>query len=193
MVAIAEACVGGEIPARVVLVASDRPGTVALERASALSLPTCALDYRGSSSPEAYHQELVARLREADVEVIALAGYMRILPADVIRAFPNRILNIHPSLLPSFPGLHPHEQAIRHGVKVSGCTVHLVDEGVDEGPILLQEAVPVADDDTAASLSARILAVEHKLYPHALGLMAGGCLTLHGRRIIREEQRTCTP
>ena len=116
--------------------------------------------------------------------MIALAGYMRILPAAVLEAYPHRILNIHPSLLPSFPGLHPHRQALEHGVKVSGCTVHLVDGGVDTGPILLQESVPVLETDDEESLAERILTVEHRLYPKALGLLASGRLALSGRRVI---------
>lgn len=188
MVAIVEACQRGELAAKPVIVVSDRPDAPALERAQALGVPTVGLDYRAQASPEAYHRQLMAHLQEADVEWVVLAGYMRILPASFISAYPNRIVNIHPSLLPSFPGLRPHEQALTHGVKLSGATVHLVDEGVDSGPIIIQEAVPVIDDDTPESLAQRVLAVEHRIYPEAIRLLASGTLCLAGRRVFVKKE-----
>ena len=188
MEAIIRAAQQGAIPVRPVLVLSDRPGAPALERAGRLGVPAVAIDYRAASSPDAYHAELDRKLREAGVEVVALAGYMRILSSWFVERFADRVLNIHPSLLPAFPGLRPHEQAIAHGVKRSGATVHLVDEGVDSGPIILQEAVEVRDDDTPETLAQRILAVEHVLYPQALALMASGRLRLVGRRVVQAEE-----
>ena len=188
MEAITRAAQQGAIPVRPVLVLSDRPGAPALERAGRLGVPAVAIDYRAVSSPDAYHAELDRKLREAGVEVVALAGYMRILSSWFVERFADRVLNIHPSLLPAFPGLRPHEQAIAHGVKRSGATVHLVDEGVDSGPIILQEAVEVRDDDTPETLAQRILAVEHVLYPQALALMASGRLRLVGRRVVQAEE-----
>ena len=188
MEAIIDAAARGEIPVSVEVVVSDRPGAPAIEKARSRGIEAVALSCPppGPGRDE-YHRRLIAALEERDVEAVALAGYMRILPPEVLDAYPYRILNIHPSLLPSFPGLHPHRQALDHGVKVSGCTVHLVDSGVDTGPIILQEAVPVLDGDDEDSLAARILEVEHRLYPKALGLFASGRLVLFGRRVALAE------
>src|SRR6185312_5795335 len=141
--------------------------------------PTCALPSAGREREE-YDRELVARLREAQVELVCLAGYMRLLSGYFVQAFPGRILNIHPSLLPAFPGLDAQQQAIDHGVKYSGCTVHLVDDTLDGGPILLQSVVPVLDTDDASTLAARILEEEHRLYPEAIRLIAQGAYRLQG-------------
>lgn len=187
MEALANAAARGEAPIRIVLVASDRPEAPALRKAEAMGLLTEAFDFRSFAAREAYHDALAARIEAAGAECIALAGYMRILPPSFVGRFRHRIVNIHPSLLPAFPGLRPHEQALAHGVKLSGCTVHLVDEGVDSGPILLQQAVPVHDDDTAEALAARILMEEHRLYPRALSLLASGRLALFGRRVIERD------
>lgn len=184
MAAIVEAAQRGEIPVRPVVVISDRPEAPALERARSMGVSAVALDFRAASSPDEYYERLLACLRGAQVELVVLAGYMRILPRSFVQSFAGRIINIHPSLLPAFPGLRPHQQALEHGVKLSGATVHLVDEGVDSGPILLQEAVPVWDDDDAERLSERILEVEHRLYPRALALIATGRLRLVGRRVM---------
>lgn len=184
MEAIARAAERGEIPVRVVLVVSDRPEAAALGKARALGLRAEVVDFRAFPQKEAYHERLAALVETSGAECIALAGYMRILSPAFVERFRHRIVNIHPSLLPAFPGLRPHEQALVYGVKVSGCTVHLVDEGVDSGPILLQQAVPVRDDDTPESLAARILEEEHRLYPKALGLLASGRLFLSGRRVL---------
>lgn len=184
MAAIVQAAQRREIPVRPVIVIADRPEAPALERARSMGVAAVALDYRSAASAAEYHERLLAHLRHAQVEWVVLAGYMRILPRSFVQAYAGRIVNIHPSLLPAFPGLRPHQQALDHGVKVSGATVHLVDEGVDTGPILLQEAVPVWDDDDAETLAARILEVEHRLYPRALALIASGRLRLVGRRIV---------
>lgn len=186
MEAIIQAANRGEIPVSVKVVISDKPDAPALEKAKEMGVAAFSFAYR-KEDRDAFYARILRRLDEHDVEVVALAGYMRILPESVVNAYPNRILNIHPSLLPAFPGLHPHRQAIEHGAKLSGCTVHLVDSGVDSGPILLQEAVPVREDDTEETLAARILRIEHRLYPKALGLMASGRLSLLGRRVVGME------
>jgi phosphoribosylglycinamide formyltransferase-1 len=133
---------------------------------------------------EAYDRALIDELRNYDVDLICLAGYMRMLSAGFVRQFPNRILNIHPSLLPAFPGLDAQRQALEYGVRVSGCTVHFVDEYLDAGPVLLQAAVPVLDTDTVESLSARILAEEHRIYPEAIRIVLGGDCRIEGRRVV---------
>jgi phosphoribosylglycinamide formyltransferase 1 len=133
---------------------------------------------------EVYDRSVLAQLEQARVELVCLAGYMRLLSAAFTRRFPSRILNIHPSLLPSFPGLDAQHQALAHGVKISGCTVHFVDEELDAGPIVLQKAVPVLDDDTVETLSARILVEEHRIYPEAIGIVIGGAYKIEGRRVI---------
>jgi phosphoribosylglycinamide formyltransferase-1 len=174
----------GEVPARIVLVASNVAEAPGLERARELELPTLAIPHRGEPSRQAHDEKMVAALKEAGAEWICLAGYMRVLTSTFIQAFPGRILNIHPSLLPSFPGLDAQEQAFAHGVKVSGCTVHLVDEGLDSGPIVVQRTVPVLDGDTAKSLAARILEEEHRAYPEALRRLVTEPWRLEGRRIV---------
>jgi phosphoribosylglycinamide formyltransferase-1 len=133
---------------------------------------------------EAYDRALIEELRKYDVDLICLAGYMRMLSAGFVRQFPNRILNIHPSLLPAFPGLDAQRQALEYGVKISGCTVHFVDEYLDAGPVLLQAAVPVLDDDTVESLSARILEEEHRIYSEAIRIMLRGDCRIEGRRVV---------
>lgn len=183
MQAIAERCAKREIPARVVRVIADRPSAAAIGKAQSLGLPVAVIDY-AALGPEAYHRRLAEEVERSEAELIALAGYMRILPPEWVRRFEGRIVNIHPSLLPAFPGLSPHRQAIEHGVKVSGCTVHLVDDGVDTGPIIVQRAVPVYDDDTPETLAARVLEVEHEAYAAAIELFASGRLVLVGRRVI---------
>jgi len=147
---------------------------------------TVVLSHEDYDSREAFDAAVLGRLSEHDVEVVCLAGFMRILSPVLVRAFPNRILNIHPSLLPAFVGLHAQKQALEHGVKVSGCTVHLVDEELDHGPILLQQTVPVLEDDTEETLSARILEQEHKLYTEAIRLVLDGKVRVDGRRAIIE-------
>ncbi len=171
-------------PARVVLVVSDRERAQALARARARSVAAVWLNQKDFGDRAAYDAALGGLLDEHRVGLVCLAGFMRILTAGFVHAFAGRILNIHPSLLPAFPGLHAPRQALDYGVKVAGATVHFVDEGVDSGPIILQSSVPVEPDDTEESLSDRILAVEHRIYPEAVRLFAEGRLTIAGRRVV---------
>ena len=164
-------------PGKVVLVISNVPGVKALERAEKAGVPARVLPHKQYASREAYDEALVAALKEARVECVALAGFMRIVSRRFLDAFPRRVINIHPSLLPSFPGMHAQRQALQHGVKITGCTVHLVDEGCDTGPILAQSAVPVLPGDDEDKLTARILVEEHKLYPAVLRALAEGRIT----------------
>jgi phosphoribosylglycinamide formyltransferase-1 len=175
--------------AEIVVVISDKAEAPVLAKAAAASIPTAVIDPGTRRGPwrESGIQSLLAALREHGAEAICLAGFMRIVPPEILRAFPERILNIHPALLPSFPGLHGQRQAVRAGVKIAGCTVHFVDEGVDTGPIILQAAVPVSADDTEDTLAARILAEEHRVYPEALGLLAAGRLRVEGRIVHIDE------
>ena len=172
---------GGEI-AVVVSNVEDAPG---LERARGAGIPTVVRDHRGRKR-EQYDAEVVATLRDHGVELVCLAGFMRLLSPVFVRAYPGRILNVHPALLPAFPGLDAQRQAFEHGVKVSGATVHLVDERLDSGAIVAQEAVPVRSDDTAESLAGRILEAEHRIYPQAVRLLLEGRCRIEGRRVIVE-------
>jgi len=181
--ALIDATRKGDIPATIVLVVTDREDAQALKRGIQNFIKTLYLSPEGLSR-EAYDSLLLEILQANQVDVLALAGFMRILSPVLIRAYPNKILNIHPSLLPAFPGLHAQRQALEYGVKVSGCTVHLVDEEVDHGPIILQRTVPVFDTDTEETLSARILEQEHLAYPEALKLLAEDRLILQGRRVL---------
>ena len=174
--AILDASARPDFPARVAVVVSDREQAQALDRARSRGVPAVWLSPKDFGDRAAYDAALRAVLDEHRVGLVCLAGFMRILTADFVRAYAGRILNIHPSLLPAFPGLHPQRRALEHGVKVAGATVHFVDEGVDTGPIVLQASVPVHPDDTEESLSARILAEEHRLYPEAVRLFAEGKL-----------------
>ncbi|MAE72417.1 MAG: phosphoribosylglycinamide formyltransferase [Gemmatimonadetes bacterium] len=181
--AIADAIDRRELDAEIGLLISDNPGAPALEQARRRGIATHLLDCgerRGRMKRDSV-DELLRLIDGADA--VILAGFMRIVPKRVVEAHRGRILNIHPSLLPAFPGLNPQAQALEHGVRVSGCTVHLVDEGTDTGPILLQAAVEVRDDDTAASLSARILREEHRIYPRAIELLCRKRVFVDGRRI----------
>jgi len=183
--AIVEAAASGRVPATVALLLSDRASAGALETARAHGIPALFLDPKDHPTREAFDKALTGALDQHRVGLVCLAGYMRILTADFVRHFQGRLLNIHPSLLPAFPGLHPQRQALAHGVRVSGATVHFVDEGVDTGPIVLQAAVTVEDGDTEESLSARILGEEHRIYPEAIRLFAEGRLSIEGRRVRR--------
>jgi phosphoribosylglycinamide formyltransferase-1 len=172
-----------DFPAEVVLLVSDKKTAPALEYALLAGIATAVVDprtRRGQWDPAAI-DDLLRVLAEHSTEAICLAGFMRIVPAEILRSYPQRVLNIHPALLPSFPGLHGQRQAVRHGVKIAGCTVHFVDEGVDTGPIILQAAVPVLQDDTEETLAARILTEEHRLYPEAVRLLAQRRLSVEGR------------
>ena len=170
---------GGEIA----VVISDKRNAGGLERARERGVETVVIARNGRSREE-HDAEIVSELRKRGVELVCLAGYMRLLSRDFVRAFPNRIVNIHPSLLPSFPGLDAQHQAFEYGVKITGCTVHFVDEELDHGAIILQKAVEVADDDTAESLSARILGYEHSLYIEAVRRIVAGDYQIEGRRVI---------
>jgi phosphoribosylglycinamide formyltransferase-1 len=183
--AIVEAARSGRLAATVALLLSDRASAGALEIARAHGIPALFLDPKDHPTREVFDKALTGALDQHRVGLVCLAGYMRILTADFVRHFQGRLLNIHPSLLPAFPGLHPQRQALAHGVRVSGATVHFVDEGVDTGPIVLQAAVTVEDGDTEESLSARILSEEHRIYPEAIRLFAEGRLSIEGRRVRR--------
>ena len=185
--ALLEAQQRGELGGEIAIVVSNVESAPALERARAAGLATAFRDHRGKKREE-FDAELVAVLRAAQVSLVCLAGYMRLVSPLFVRAFPGRILNIHPALLPAFPGLDAQKQALDYGVQVSGATVHLVDEGLDSGPIVLQAAVPVLANDTADSLSARILATEHRIYPRAVRLLLEGRYRLEGRRVIVEDE-----
>jgi phosphoribosylglycinamide formyltransferase-1 len=187
--AILDACARPGFPAHVAVVISDRERSVALERARAAGVEALWVNPKDFADREAFDLALVHELQARGVGLVCHAGFMRILSPAYVRAFAGRALNIHPSLLPAFPGLHAQRQALDYGAKVAGATVHFVDEGVDTGPIVLQAAVPVEPGDTEATLSARILAEEHRLYPAAVRLFAEGRLELAGRRVVIKEAR----
>ncbi len=175
----------GSLSAELAVVISDQPGAYALERARKHNIPAVHVSAKGyKGRRDDYDALLVQELQKYKVDLVCLAGFMRIITPTLIRAFPNRILNIHPALLPSFPGLHVQKAALEHGVKFSGCTVHFVDEGMDTGPIIIQAVVPILDHDTEDSLSERILKQEHKIYSRAIQLYAEGRLTVKGRRVF---------
>jgi phosphoribosylglycinamide formyltransferase 1 len=183
-VAIHDAIVRGELAAQIVAVISNRPDAPGIGRARELGLPAHVLDHRAYPSRVAHEEDVLRILAEAQPDFVVLAGYMRLLSPAFVAAWPNKILNIHPSLLPSFPGVDAQAQAVAYGVKVSGCTVHLVDEHLDAGPIIVQRTVPVRDDDTPESLSARILEQEHHAYVEALRKLASSEWRVEGRRVV---------
>jgi phosphoribosylglycinamide formyltransferase-1 len=186
MIALADAIRWGRIPkAQIAIVISDQPDAAGLARAKECGLNTLVVERLGRSREE-HDREIVAALKSHEVDLVCLAGYMRLLSSYFIGSYRNRILNIHPSLLPCFPGLDAQRQALAHGVKWSGCTVHFVDETLDGGPIVGQRIVPVLDEDTEETLSARILEQEHRLYPEAVALIAGGKYEVVGRRVLRK-------
>jgi phosphoribosylglycinamide formyltransferase-1 len=185
--AILDACRSHDFPARVAVVVSDRERAAALDRARAEGIDAVFLDPKAYGDRAAYDQALLATLERHRPGLVCLAGFMRLLGPAFVRAWAARLLNIHPSLLPAFPGLHPHRQALDYGVKVSGATVHFVDDGVDTGPVILQAAVPVLAGDTEDSLAARILVEEHRIYPEAIRLFAEGRLSIAGRRAFVKE------
>jgi phosphoribosylglycinamide formyltransferase-1 len=190
LAAVADACSSGLVPARVALVISDLPQAGILERARERGVPAEHVApgrFRTKLDDDA-EREYVRRLREAQVDLVVLAGFMRILKGDFLRAFSQRVVNIHPSLLPSFPGLEAWKQALDYGVKVTGCTVHLVDQGIDTGPILLQETVPVRADDSADTLHARIQEAERRVYPLAIKALAEGRVRVLGRKAVISDQ-----
>jgi phosphoribosylglycinamide formyltransferase-1 len=181
--ALHTAMVRGEVPAQIALVVSNRAEAAGLAAARELGLETAFIPHRGEPSREAHDAKIVAALRARSVDWVCLAGYMRLLSKELIRAFPQRILNIHPSLLPAFPGLDAQRQALEYGVAISGCTVHLVDEELDHGPIVVQRVVAVEDGDSVDSLSGRILEQEHQAYPEALRRLLTLPWRLEGRRL----------
>jgi phosphoribosylglycinamide formyltransferase-1 len=181
--AIADHVAAGELDAEIAVVISNRPAAPGLEAARRRGLPAVAIASKGLDR-EVYDRMAIEELRGRGVELVCLAGFMRLLSATFVRAFPSRILNIHPSLLPAFPGLDAQHQALEHGVRFSGCTVHFVDEYLDAGPILAQAPVPVLDTDTVETLAARILIEEHRIYPEALRIVIGGKYRIEGRRVI---------
>jgi phosphoribosylglycinamide formyltransferase 1 len=181
--AIQDACGRGDIPARVAVVVSNKSDAPGLAKAREIGLPAYAVDHRQYASREAHEAEVIRILEDHDAELVVLAGYMRLLSPMFVGHFRNRITNIHPSLLPAFPGVDAQKQAFAHGVKVAGCTVHLVDESLDGGPILVQRAVPVLDDDTPDTLAARILGEEHAAYVEAIDRLCRG-YRVEGRRVI---------
>ncbi|HWB46993.1 MAG TPA: phosphoribosylglycinamide formyltransferase [Hyphomicrobiaceae bacterium] len=180
MMALVEAARAADYPAEIALVVSSRPDAPGLAWAKAQGLPTAAFDHKAFPAREGFDDAIHAALTAARIDLVALAGFMRIQTPGFVQKWQGRQLNIHPSLLPLFKGLRPHQQALDAGVKISGCTVHVVTEEMDSGPIVAQAAVPVLPGDTADSLAARILTAEHRLYPHALRLVASGQATLDG-------------
>jgi phosphoribosylglycinamide formyltransferase-1 len=186
MAALAEAAREGSLNGEIALVVSNVAGAPGLARAEEMGIATATFVSKGRKRAE-HDADVAAALLEAGVELVCLAGYMRILSAGFVQQFAGRMLNIHPSLLPAFPGLNVQQAALDYGAKLSGCTVHFVDEELDHGPIVLQEAVPVLDDDTEQTLSARILELEHRLYPQAADLVARGAVRIEGRRVVRAD------
>lgn len=185
--AIARAVESGQIPADLAVLITDRPDAGALGLARAHRVEALFVDPGEHPGREAHEEAVIAALEERGVGLVCLAGYMRLLSPAFVKRFEGRLLNIHPSLLPAFPGLHAQAQALRHGVKVAGATVHFVDDGTDTGPIVMQAAVPVSEDDREETLSERLLAQEHRIYPEAIRLFAEGRLHIEGRRVhIRE-------
>ena len=181
--ALSDAMEAGDIPARIALVVSNKPDAPGLKHAEERNYKAICIPSAGIER-EAYDRQVVKEMQAAQVDIVCLAGFMRLLSTWFVQQYPLRILNIHPSLLPAFPGLHAQREALEWGVKVSGCTVHFVDQELDHGPILLQHAVPVPDDDTEETLSARILQHEHQIYPEALKLVCEERVRVEGRRVL---------
>lgn len=181
--AIADNVAAGKIDAQIAVVISNRPEARGLEVARLRGLNAVCIPSKGMER-EAYDRLVVAELKKHQVDLVCLAGFMRLLSAYFVHEFPLRILNIHPALLPSFPGLDAQHQALEHGVKITGCTVHFVDENLDSGPIIVQAAVPVLDDDTVETLSARILKEEHRIYTEAINIVLSGNFRIEGRRVL---------
>lgn len=182
--AIIDAIQRGELSATIQLVISNRAEAYGIERAQRCGIPTEVIPHKTFSSREAFEAELISNLQKHGVELVVLAGFMRLLSPFFIRTFPQRIMNIHPALLPAFPGVHARKQALVRGVRIAGATVHFVDEEVDHGPIIVQAAVPVYPDDTEETLSARILVQEHRIYPQAIQLYAEDRLQIHGNKVV---------
>ncbi|HTR45027.1 MAG TPA: phosphoribosylglycinamide formyltransferase [Thermodesulfovibrionales bacterium] len=192
--AIVDQIEAGSLHAEIRVLITDNAGAYALERAKAHSIAAVHISPQEFSSKDAFFGAVVEQLKARGVELVVLAGFMRIVRKPLIDAYPHRIMNIHPALLPSFPGLHGQRQAVEYGVKISGCTVHFVDEGMDTGPVIIQAAVPVSSDDSEETLSERILRMEHRIFPEAIRLYAEGRLRVEGRMVriegygLRDEQ-----
>ena len=184
--ALIDAIADGRLDASIAIVIANDPAAAGLQRARQAGIDAVVVSHRGRPSRDDFDRALVRELTTRDVSLVCLAGFMRIVGAPLLDAYPNRIVNIHPSLLPAFPGVDAQRQAFEHGVKVTGVTVHLVDSGLDSGPIVLQRAVPVQDDDTRDTLAARILVEEHRLLPEAVRLILDGGWHIEGRRFVRD-------
>ena len=181
--AVIDAIQDGKIPATCAALITDNPKAFAIERAKKANIPVNVIDFASFPSREMYEKALLSAMQQVNADLFVLAGYMRIVGADIVRSFPGKIMNIHPALLPAFPGLHAQRQAVHHGVKVSGCTVHFVDESLDGGPIILQRCVNVLENDDEDSLADRILHHEHECYPEAIKLFCEGRLEIIGRKV----------
>lgn len=184
MLTLAKACAAEGFPAEIVAVFSDKPEAGGIEKAQALGIPTFVFPRKAFASKEAHEEAILAELERQRPDIVCLAGYMRLLSGRFISRYEGRILNIHPSLLPLFPGLDTHRRAIEAGMKIAGCTVHFVTEGMDEGPAIVQAAVPILSGDTSADLAARVLTVEHQAYPLALKLLAEGSVRMEGGKAV---------
>ncbi|MDQ5944630.1 MAG: phosphoribosylglycinamide formyltransferase 1 [Pseudomonadota bacterium] len=193
MEALLAAVVRGELPVRIAAVISNRPDAKGLETAAAQGLPTAVVDHKGYAGREAFDAALAACIDGYAPDLVVLAGFMRILTEDFVRHYEGRLLNIHPSLLPSFPGLHTHQRALEEGVRIHGCTVHFVTPALDHGPVVVQAAVPVLDSDDEAALAARVLQQEHIVYPLAVRWFAEGRLRLEGGRVRLDAERPQPP
>jgi phosphoribosylglycinamide formyltransferase-1 len=178
-----------EIGARVVIVISNKANAPGLQYAAEAGIESIVLSHRAFPNREAYDLQLIQFLRDRNVDLVCLAGFLRLLSAEFVRSFPGKIMNVHPSLLPAFPGLHSQKQALDYGVKVTGCTVHFIDEGLDSGPIILQKMIEVRDDDTEDSLSERLLPLEHETYAEAVKLFFEGRIEIQGRKVIIHRAR----
>jgi phosphoribosylglycinamide formyltransferase-1 len=191
---IIDAIETGRLQAEITVVISNNPDAFALERCRKHGILAQVVNHREFPKREEFDGQLVSILKSRDVELIVLAGFMRVITPSFLHAFPRKVMNIHPALLPAFPGVHVQQKALDYGVKFAGCTVHFVDEGVDSGPIIIQAAVPVYDDDTVDILSARILKEEHRIYPQAIQLYAEGKLMIDGRRVkVKGGMRSGSP
>ena len=179
----------GYLKATVAVLITDNPKAYALERTKSNNIEALVIPPKNFPDKDAYYSHIAEELKRKGVELVILAGFMRVVGKTLIQAFPNKIMNIHPALLPSFPGLHGQKQAVDYGAKISGCTVHFVDEGVDTGPIIIQAAVPVYDDDTEDSLSERILRQEHRIFPLAIKLFSEGKITVKGKKVIIKSKK----
>jgi len=184
MESLARACAEPDFPAEVCLVLSNRPDAAGLDKAASFGIATAVVDHTQFDDKPSFERAVIEKIEEHGTELVCLAGFMRVLSAEFVQHFPHRILNIHPSLLPSFPGLHVQQKAIDHGVRFSGCTVHFVAPEVDAGPIVAQAVVPIEQDDSEDALAARILEQEHLIYPEAVRLFAEGRLQIEGRRVL---------